>query len=152
MKLLLTLLFIGLSQNAFAIGVDLKKLPDPVMEARAQHIMKELRCLVCQNQSIIESDAELAGDLRAIVREQVAMGKNHEQIIEFMTSRYGDWILLKPPFKASNAILWLGPIFLLLIGGFLVFRTIRQSANSVKVSPLSADEKERLKQIIEDRG
>ena len=152
MKLLLTLLFIGLSQNAFAIGVDLKKLPDPVMEARAQNIMRELRCLVCQNQSIIESDAELAGDLRAIVREQVAMGKNHEQIIEFMTSRYGDWILLKPPFKASNAVLWLGPIFLLLIGGFLVFRTIRQSQNSVKLSPLSADEEERLKQIIEDRG
>ncbi len=152
MKFLLTLLFIGLSQNAFAIGVDLNKLPDPVMEARAQHIMKELRCLVCQNQSIIDSDAELAGDLRAIVREQVAMGKNHEQIIEFMTSRYGDWILLKPPFKASNAILWLGPIFLLLIGAFLVFRTIRRSANSAKISPLSADEEERLKQIIEDRG
>ncbi|NOZ65315.1 MAG: cytochrome c-type biogenesis protein CcmH [Alphaproteobacteria bacterium] len=152
MRFLLTLLFIGLSLNAFAIGVDLKKLPDPVMEARAQHIMKELRCLVCQNQSIIDSDAELAGDLRAIVREQVAMGKNHEQIIEFMTSRYGDWILLKPPFKASNALLWLGPLFLLLIGGFLVFRTIRQSANSAKADPLSAEEEKRLKQIIEDRG
>ncbi len=152
MRFLLPLLFIGLSLNAFAIGVDQKRLPDPVMEARAQHIMKELRCLVCQNQSIIDSDAELAGDLRAIVREQVAMGKNHEQIIEFMTSRYGDWILLDPPFKASNALLWLGPLFLLLIGGFLVFRTIRQSANSTKADPLSAEEEKRLKQIIEDRG
>jgi len=152
MKFLLVLLFMTFSLNAEAIGVDQDRLNDPVLEARAYNIMKLLRCLVCQNQSIVESDAGLAVDLRAIVREQVAAGKNEAQILAFMTSRYGDWVLLKPPFKASTALLWLWPALLLLIGGFLVARTIRQKPGKGKTEPLNPEEEKRLKQIMEDRG
>lgn len=153
MKFLLSLIFfIALSFNAAAIGVDEDRLRDPAQEARAQRIMKQLRCLVCQNQSIVESDAELAEDLRAIVREQVVADKSDVQILEFMTSRYGDWILLKPPFKTSTVLLWIGPLLLLMIGGFLVFRTIRQRPGTVKADPLSPEEEKRLKKIIGDEG
>ena len=152
MKFLLTLLFMAFSLNAIAIGVDEKPLSDPAQEARAQEIMKQLRCLVCQNQSIVESDAGLAVDLRAIVREQVLAGKSDGQILDFMTSRYGDWILLKPPFKTATLLLWLGPLFLLLIGGFFVFRYVRQRPEKAVPAPLSPEEEKRLKQIMGSDG
>ncbi|MBL4802463.1 MAG: cytochrome c-type biogenesis protein CcmH [Emcibacter sp.] len=150
MRLLLIGLFMMFSLNAAAIGVDEDRLSIPAQEARAQNIMKQLRCLVCQNQSIVESDAGLAVDLRAIVREQVLAGQSDEQILDFMTSRYGDWILLKPPFKTATLLLWLGPILLLLIGGFLVFRYIRQKPEKAMPPPLNPEEKERLKHIMGD--
>lgn len=148
--LLIPIILMALSLNAAAIGVDEDRLRDPVLETRAQHIMKQLRCLVCQNQSIVESDAGLAVDLRAIVREQVRAGQSNSQIIEFMTSRYGDWILLKPPFRLATVILWLGPVFLLLIGSFFVFRYVRQRPETALPMPLSADEEKRLKHILRD--
>jgi len=150
--LFLPLILIALSVNAAAIGVDKNLLPDPAQEARAQHVMKKLRCLVCQNQSIVDSDAGLAADLRAIVREQVSAGKTDAQILEFMTSRYGDWVLLQPPFKASTAVLWISPAILLLIGGGLVFRYVRRRPESAVPAPLNPAEKKRLKQIIGDEG
>lgn len=148
--LLIPIIFIALSLNTAAIGVDKDRLADPISEARAQQIMEQLRCLVCQNQSIVESDAGLAVDLRAIVREQVRAGQSDAQILTFMTSRYGDWVLLKPPFKAATAILWLGPIFLLLIGGFFVFRYVRQKPAIARLEPLSPEEEKRLKHILRD--
>ncbi len=148
--LLIPIFLMALTLNSAAIGVDKKRLKDPVLEARAQQIMTQLRCLVCQNQSIVESDAGLAVDLRAIVREQVLAGQTDSQIIDFMTSRYGDWVLLKPPFKAATALLWLGPIFLLLIGGFFVFRYVRQKPVASTVEPLSPEEEKRLKHILRD--
>lgn len=148
--LLLPILFMALSQSAFAIGVDKDRLSNPALEARAQHIMKQLRCLVCQNQSIVDSDAGLAVDLRAIVREQVAAGQSDSQILDFMTSRYGDWVLLKPPLKPATAILWLGPIFLLLLGGFFVWRYVRQKPEKAIAIPLSPEEEKRLKHILRD--
>ena len=152
MKFLLTLLFMAISLNAAAIGVDEKRLSDPTQETRAQNIMKQLRCLVCQNQSIVESDAELAVDLRAIVRELVFSGKSDSQILDFMTSRYGDWILLKPPFKTATLLLWFGPLLLLLIGGFFVFRYVRQKPQRNLPQPLSPEEEKRLKQIMGNEG
>lgn len=148
--LLVPIFFMTLSLNAAAIGVDKDRLSNPAQEARAQHIMKQLRCLVCQNQSIVESDAELAVDLRAIVREQVRAGQSDRQILAFMTSRYGDWILLKPPFKAATFLLWLGPLFLLLVGGVFVFRYVRQKPATAMPQPLSPEEEERLKHILKD--
>jgi cytochrome c-type biogenesis protein CcmH len=148
--LLIPIIFMALSQSAAAIGVDKDHLTDPAQEARAQHIMKQLRCLVCQNQSIVDSDAGLAEDLRAIVREKVKAGQSDDQIIDFMTSRYGDWVLLKPPLKPATAILWLGPCFLLLIGGFFVWRYVRQKPESAVPSPLSSEEEKRLKHILRD--
>lgn len=137
-----------LSSNSAAIGVDKDRLQNAEQEARAQHIMKQLRCLVCQNQSIVESDAELAQDLRAIVREQILAGETDAEIFTFMTARYGDWVLLKPPFNSATAILWLGPVALLLMGGFLVFRAARQKLPQQVPDPLSATEERHLKKIM----
>ena len=148
--LLIPLLCLTFSLSAAAIGVDKDRLSDPQQEVRAQQIMKQLRCLVCQNQSIVESDAGLAVDLRGIVREQVQAGKTDRQILAFMTSRYGDWVLLKPPFKAATLLLWLGPLFLLLIGGYFVFRYVRQKPSKVLTEPLTADEEDRLQQILRE--
>ncbi|PHZ84513.1 cytochrome c-type biogenesis protein [Paremcibacter congregatus] len=136
------------SVSAQAIGVDKDRLKDPVQEARAQEIMKQLRCLVCQNQSIVESDASLAQDLRAIVREQVKAGKTEAEILEFMTARYGDWVLLKPPVRGSTLVLWFGPLILLLGGGLLVIRYVRQRPETAQPSPLNAEEAEKLKKIL----
>ncbi len=150
--LLVPFILIALSLNVFAIGVDKDRLHDPAQEARAQQIMKQLRCLVCQNQSIVESDAGLAVDLRRIVREQITAGQSDVQILDFMTSRYGDWVLLKPPFKMATALLWLGPLFLLLVGGFLVFRYVRQTPVKATPEPLSPEEEKRLKHILRDNN
>lgn len=148
--ILLPLVFMFLSVTAYAIGVDKDRLEDPVMEARAQVIMKKLRCLVCQNQSITDSDASLAGDLRSIVREQVKAGKSEREILNFMTDRYGDWVLLKPPIKASTIVLWFGPLILLLVGGYLVYRYVARRPENLAPEPLSAEEQKNLKRIMGD--
>ncbi len=149
--LVLPLFLIMFSLNAWAIGVDKDRLADPAEEARAQQIMKKLRCLVCQNQSIIDSDAGLAGDLRGIVREQVRAGKSEREILAFMTDRYGDWVLLKPPVKPTTAILWFGPLILLGIGGFLVFRFVARRPQRLAPEPLTQEEQDRLKRIMGEK-
>lgn len=149
--ILIIVFFILSSHGALAIGVDRDRLGDKELEVRAQAVMRQLRCLVCQNQSIVESDAELAADLRNIVRELVSEGKSDEEILTFMTSRYGDWVLLKPPFKAATAVLWLGPAILLILGGFLVFRTITRKSKTI-LPPLNAQEEKRLKKILGEGG
>lgn len=94
-------------------------MPDPVLEQRVTHVAEQLRCLVCQNQSIADSHAQLALDLKAQVREQLAQGRSERDIIDFMVQRYGDFVLYRPPFKPSTWVLWLAP-FLLLATGLLV--------------------------------
>ncbi len=153
MRLLIFAAFLfAFTLDVNAIGVDKDRLADPQQEARAFKIMKQLRCLVCQNESIAVSDASLAEDLRAIVRQQVRAGKPDAEIIGFMTSRYGDWVLLKPPLRPATVILWFGPLILLVIGGFMVFRFVRQRPETAIARPLDADEKERLKKILGDKN
>ena len=101
---------------ALAIGVDDAVLEDPSQEALAQRVMAELRCLVCQNQSIVDSDAPLAADLRAIVRTRLAAGDTPEDIKAYLVKRYGDWVLLNPPLKLGTALLWTAPLLALLLG------------------------------------
>jgi cytochrome c-type biogenesis protein CcmH len=130
-------------------------LPDPALEARAREISKELRCLVCQNQSIDDSNAPLAKDLRVIVRERLVKGDSDAQVMGFVTDRYGDFVLLKPPFKASTWALWLaGPLFLLL-GGYAAARFLRSHAAAkgeqpVFEAPLSEEENRRLAALLSD--
>ena len=101
---------------------------DPVLEARVTAITAELRCLVCQNQTIADSNSGLADDLRNQVREQLRKGSSDKQVLQFMTDRYGDFVLYRPPFKASTALLWIGPTALLVIGlGALVLVLRRRS-------------------------
>ena len=122
---------------------------DALAASRAVHLAEQLRCLVCQNQTIAESNAELAQDLRKQVREQIAAGKSDDEIIEFMTTRYGDFVLYKPPFKATTALLWAGPA-LLLVAGFTVLAGVLRKRRTLTASPPFTDEdRERAKRLLE---
>ncbi len=123
------------------------RLADPAAEARARGLFEQVRCLVCQNESIDDSDAALAHDLRQIVREQVKAGRSDAQIRHFLTDRYGEFVLLKPAFSWGNAALWLIP-FLAVAGGVLLLR--RQLRSPPAEAELSQDEALRLAQLSED--
>jgi cytochrome c-type biogenesis protein CcmH len=121
---------------------------DAVAASRAVKLAEQLRCLVCQNQTIAESNAELAQDLRKQVREQIAAGKTDEQIIDFMTSRYGDFVLYKPPLKATTVLLWAGPA-LLLVAGFVVLAGVLRKRRAVEEPPpLTDEEHERAARLL----
>ena len=124
-------------------------MDDPVKEARARELSRELRCMVCQNQSIDDSDAPLARDLRLLVRERILAGDTDSQVIDFLVARYGEFVLLKPRFSLRNALLWGTPALLLLAGGiFIVFsaRSRRPAPDSV----LSAEEQAALDKLLRD--
>jgi len=146
------LLFVSISFAALAVGVDEKRLEDPAQEERAQMVMKQLRCLVCQNQSIVDSNADLAKDLRGIVRERITLGDSDEQVFSYMTDRYGDWVLLKPPFDGATIILWLSPLLLLLIGFYVIYRNQVSRKKIASSEPLSGAEQKRLKALLREGG
>ena len=127
-------------------------LADPKMEARAREISKELRCLVCQNQSIDDSDAELARDLRVLVRERLMMGERNQEVLDFITQRYGDFVLLKPPVKPATYLLWGAPIALMILGlGIFVIVMRRRPAKTLP-DALSAEEQARLKELLDQES
>ncbi|MEQ8229913.1 MAG: cytochrome c-type biogenesis protein CcmH [Rhodospirillales bacterium] len=137
---------------AFAVNPD-EMLADPALEARARVISKDLRCLVCQNQSIDDSDAGLAKDLRVLVRERLKEGDSNEQVLDYVVARYGDFVLLKPPLKASTIVLWVGPAGVALFGIValvLFFRRRRSLPQPAAAQPLNADEQARLKKIMDE--
>ncbi len=126
-------------------------LKNPVLEARARKISSGLRCLVCQNESIDESNAELARDLRILVRTRLTAGDTNRQVVDYIVSRYGDFVLLKPPFKGITYVLWFGPGILLaggLLGGVMFARRIKNKAS--RPPPLTLDEQARLKVIMDE--
>jgi cytochrome c-type biogenesis protein CcmH len=120
---------------------------DPVAAARAVALANELRCLVCQNQSIAESNAELAVDLRRQIREQIAAGRSDAEIVDFMVSRYGDFVLYRPPLKATTVLLWVGPLVLVLAGFWTLARALR-AHRQAQAPPLTADERERAERLL----
>ena len=123
-KIFITFIFLFISQlllsNSYSVEPD-EILQNPKQELRARDISKNIRCMVCQNQSIDESNAPLAKDLRILIRNQIKDGKNDEEIYKFLTDRYGDFILLKPAFKLNTLALWLLPFIFVLVGIFIVF-------------------------------
>lgn len=141
------LIAVTLSITAFAVAVDDKPLKDPVKEAVARALMKEIRCLVCQNQSIEDSNADLARDLRQIVRERISLGDSPENVRAYLVDRYGDWVLLEPPVNTSTYLLWGSPFLLLLFVAYGVMRSRREQAGP---APLSAEEQEKLKVILRE--
>ena len=148
--LLLALLWPPLfSQSAWAV-LPSEVLQDPALETRARDISKHLRCLVCQNQSIDDSDADLAHDLRVLVRERLTAGDSNEQVIHFITARYGDFVLLKPPFEPATWLLWFGPAAILLLGGAGIV-AIRRRRAAAPPPGLSAEERRRLADLLKDR-
>jgi cytochrome c-type biogenesis protein CcmH len=120
-----------------------------VLERRARDIGRQLRCVVCQNQSIDDSSAEVARDMRRAVRERLTAGYNDAQVFDYMVARYGDYVLLNPPFKAETWALWLGgPLVLLLAGGTLLLAARRRSRLPLAPPPLTAHERERLAAVL----
>jgi cytochrome c-type biogenesis protein CcmH len=147
---LLALLLL-LAGPAAAATSPTEMLPDAALEARARALGKELRCLVCQNQSIDDSDADLARDLRQIVRERLVAGDSDAQVMAYVTQRYGDFVLLKPPVKPSTWLLWFGPAFVLLGGAGLVVAFLRaRGRNAAPVAELDPAERERLRRLLGD--
>jgi cytochrome c-type biogenesis protein CcmH len=127
-----------------------EQMADPVLEARARAISQELRCVVCQNQSIDDSDAALAADLRVIVRERLAAGDSDEEAKAYIVSRYGHYVLMRPPFGAETLLLWLGPLLVVLAGGAGVALYLRR--RHTPPVPLSDDEQARLAGLLKEEG
>lgn len=145
LSLFSALLFSG---SAFAVAPD-EMLANPALEARARSISEGLRCMVCQNQSIDESDADLARDLRLLVRERLTAGDSDAEVIDYVVSRYGEFVLLKPRLNTHTLLLWGAPLALLLAGALAVFASARRRRSE---SPsLSAEEKAKLDAILRDR-
>ena len=145
LRLLICIAVLCGAGSAYAVRPD-EMLADPALEARAREISRELRCLVCRNQSIDDSDADLAHDLRVLVRERIKAGDSNEQAIGFVRARYGDFVLLRPPFAIGTALLWGGPLLVLLLGGFAVARLYRRREEPA--SPLSPEERQRLSALL----
>lgn len=142
------LLFLALSARAVT-GPD-EMLADPELEARARALGKELRCLVCQNQSIDDSDAPLARDLRRIVREQLVAGASEAEIKRFLVERYGEFVLLKPPVSPATWLLWAGPFLMAAAGAALVWTFVRaRSVRPEEVTELTAEERQALERLLE---
>ena len=141
---------------SFAVQPD-EILPDPALEQRARTLSRELRCMVCQNQSIDDSDAPLARDLRLLVRERLKVGDSDTQVLDFLTARYGQFVLLKPRFGLDTALLWLAPAGVLLIGvcGLVaLIRRRRQNPDSPELEQpaLTAAESDRLTELLGEGG
>ena len=143
----LTLLFVP--QMAFAVQPD-EVMTDPAKEARARNLSRELRCMVCQNQSIDDSDAPLARDLRLLVRERISAGDSDGKVLDFLVARYGEFVLLKPRFNPHTLLLWLLPPLALIGGGAALWMNQRRRATAAtsRDLTLTADEEARIRKLI----
>jgi cytochrome c-type biogenesis protein CcmH len=142
----LAVLLLALSGAAIG-GEAAPAARDPALEQRVMDLAGELRCLVCQNQTLADSNADLAVDLRGQIREQLKAGATERQVVDFMVARYGDFVLYRPPLKASTALLWFGPFALLVLGVFLLVRRIRRQAG--EAPPLSEAERLRAARLLD---
>ena len=133
---------------ALAQAAEIAK-PDPLIEERLKGLAEELRCLVCQNQTIADSNAPLALDLRNQIRTQVAAGRSDDQIRAYMVERYGDFVLYRPPFKATTAVLWLGPVLLIVIGAASFFLIVRRRPGKAS-EPLAEKHRTEIQALLED--
>ena len=124
-------------------------LDDPVLESRARDLARQIRCLVCQNQSIFDSDADLAKDLRQIVRERIILGESDLAVTDYLVARYGDFVLLKPPIKPKTYLLWFGPALIMLFAGIGVVRFLKRTgAKGRHPEALSTSERKRVEHLI----
>ncbi len=153
-RLALILLLIALAAPTAALAVEPDEiLKDPQMEARARHLSEELRCMVCQNQSIDDSAAPLARDLRLLVRERLTKGDSDSQVLNYLVARYGEFVLLKPRFELQNLLLWGLPPFALVAGMIALFMSARRRQTAdLQVLALSAKEQKRVATLVEPQA
>ncbi|MBY5437913.1 cytochrome c-type biogenesis protein CcmH [Rhizobium leguminosarum] len=146
-RLLLAVALLLMAAPAFAVNPD-EVLADPALEARARALSAELRCMVCQNQSIDDSNADLAKDLRLLVRERITDGDSDEAVLNYIVSRYGEFVLLKPRVSIETVLLWGAPVLLVLAGGLSLLVFARKRAGKPTGSKLTADEQARLSELL----
>ena len=142
------LVLVLMSLAAPALAKDAKPVEDPQIEQRMQALTQQLRCLVCQNETLADSHADLAEDLRKEIREQMKAGKSDREIIAFLTQRYGDFVLYKPPVKATTYLLWFGPFVFLLGGTLLLYRYVKHRREVIQDQPLTAAEHKRAEELL----
>ena len=148
MRRVFALLLVALLVSPALAVEPSEMLKDPALEARARTVGQELRCVVCQNQSIDDSAAEVARDMRRAVRERLSAGDSDAQVFDFMVARYGDYVLLKPPFKFGTLLLWLGAPVVLLIAATAIMLTALRRRATAPLPPLSDEERERLRSLL----
>nr|CAA61879.1 cycL [Rhizobium leguminosarum bv. viciae] len=146
-RLLLAFALLLMAAPAFAVNPD-EVLADPALETRARALSAELRCMVCQNQSIDDSNADLAKDLRLLVRERITDGDSDEAVLNYIVSRYGEFVLLKPRVGMKTVLLWGAPVLLVLAGGLSLLVFARKRAGKPTGSKLTADEQARLSELL----
>jgi cytochrome c-type biogenesis protein CcmH len=146
LKSILLAVLLALASLSSQAAIETYEFETPEMEADYKQLVDELRCLVCQNQNLAGSDADLAQDLRRETYEMLSQGKSREEVIEFMVARYGDFVLYRPQFKSSTYLLWLGPFLLLLLVLYLVIRRLRAAGKPVEIS---ADKLAEARRILE---
>lgn len=147
-RILVLLAFLFAAHPVFAVNPD-EVLKDPALEARARSLSANLRCMVCQNQSIDDSNADLARDLRVLVRERLVKGETDEQVIDYVVFRYGEYVLLKPRVSVQNLILWGAPAVLFVVGMVVLFVYSRRRTTTQAAAPLSDAEKAEIARILD---
>ena len=150
LQLVGAVIIILLSLSPAAAVTPDEMLKDPVLEARARALSEQLRCMVCQNESIDASDASLAHDLRVLLRERITAGDSDQEVLDFLVARYGEFILLKPRFNAHTALLWLAPGIVLIVGGAIVFGVLRRRRPGGEATRLTGEEEATLEHIMAD--
>jgi cytochrome c-type biogenesis protein CcmH len=135
------------------VAKEAQPTEDPQIEQRMKAMTQQLRCLVCQNETLADSQAELAQDLRREIREQMKAGKSDQEILAFLTQRYGDFVLYNPPVKATTYLLWFGPFVLLLAGTAFLYRYLKRRRELIEEKPLTAEERRRAEKLLRsERG
>ena len=149
--LFLLMLALHLPVIVQAAKIETYEFSDPAKEASYQKLTEELRCLVCQNQNLADSNAELAQDLRRKTYEMVSAGKTEQEVVDYMVQRYGDFVLYRPPFRASTLLLWVGPFAILLIGVVVLLRFVRRRP-VLDANAMTAEERERAARLLRKEG
>lgn len=148
-RALVLLIVLLAATPSWAVEPD-EMLADPAQEARARAVGQELRCLVCQNQSIDDSNAPLARDLRILVRERIKAGDSNDQVMDFVVARYGDYVRLRPPMRPETYLLWFGPVLVLVAAMGALFLALRHRRAGPRTAALDAEERARLDKILND--
>ena len=148
MKRIILLLTVLIALFGATLAKEAQSNEDPKIEQRMKVLTEQLRCMVCQNETLDASRADLAENLRKEIREQIQAGKTDQEIIAFLTQRYGDYVLYNPPVKKTTYLLWFGPFVLLIGGTAVLYRYVRNRREMIKETPLSADERKRAEEIL----
>ena len=148
MKRIALLISLVICFATVALAKEAKPAEDPQIEQRMRALTEQLRCLVCQNETLADSRADLAEGLRQEIREQMKAGKSDQDIVAFLTQRYGDFVLYKPPVKSTTYLLWFGPFVLLFAGTGVLYRYLKKRRELIDEKPLTADERKRAEEIL----